>query len=420
MDTTTVITADRLFDGTGRAPIERGVVVITGDEITAVGRQGDVEAPSDPAVQTIHLEGDTTVLPGLVDVHTHLMMPGDATPYQTFMRHSDGILVMQAAANARRALRAGVTTLADTGARDTVTFALRDAIRMGLSCGPRLILSGRPLTRTGGHCWFLNGEADGPEAVRHLVRTLLKEGADIIKVMATGGGTVGSNPYRPSYETEELAMLANEAHAAGKRAIAHCSAIEGTRRALDAGIDVIFHCHFYEPDGQLRFNDELARRLAGAPVSVNPTLWVNGVYVAALRAKAEQRPLSADEQRMLASRSERYARQSENVGKLVQYGVKMVAGSDAGWGMFAFGDFVDELQAMVSIGMTPMDALLSATRDAADALGVGHLVGVLAPGRKADILAVNGDPTRDIAALRDVRVVMLGGQIVRPDASSGG
>lgn len=169
----------------------------------------------------------------------------------------------------------------------------------------------------------------------------------------------------------------------------------------------------------MRFNDELARRLADAPVYVNPTLWVNGVYVAALRAKAAQRPLSADEQRMLTSRSERYARQSENVGKLVQYGVKMAAGSDAGWGMFAFGDFVDELQAMVSIGMTPMDTLLSATRDAADALGVGDNVGVLAPGKKADILVVNGNPSRDIAALRDIRAVMLGGQIVRPDALSG-
>lgn len=415
----TVIAADRLFDGTGGTPIERGVVVIMGDEIIAVGKQGEVETPTDLAVQTIHFDGDTTVLPGLVDVHTHLMMPGDATPYQVFMRHNDGILIMQAAANARRALRAGITTLADTGARDTVTFTLRDAIRMGLSCGPRLILSGRPLTRTGGHCWFLNGEADGPEAVRHLVRELLKEGADIIKVMATGGGTAGSNPYRPSYEAEELTMLANEAHAAGKRAIAHCSATEGTRRALDARIDVIFHCHFYEPDGQLHFNDELARRLADAPVYVNPTLWVNGVYVAALRAKAEQGPLSDDEQRMLVFRSERYVRQSENVGKLVHYGVKMAAGSDAGWGMFAFGDFVDELQAMVSIGMTPTDALLSATRDAADAIGVGHLVGALAPGKKADILVVNGDPTRDIAALRNVRAVMLGGQMVQSDALSG-
>lgn len=408
----TVITADRVVIGTEASPIERGVVVIRGDEIQAVGEQGEVAAPDGPAVRTIQARPGQTVLPGMVDVHTHLVMPGDGTPYQTFMQHSDGILLLQAAQNARTHLLSGVTTVTDTGARGQVTFTLRDAIGLGLLEGPRLVLCGRPITRTGGHCWFLGAEADGPVAISSTARQLLKEGADIIKVMATGGGTVGTYPYRTSLRVDELTAAADEAHANGKKAIAHASSTAGMRRVLDAGIDVIFHGHFYEPDGTLSFQKDVARRIADAGVQVNPTLHVNGVYVDLLEQKAEREGLDAQEQATLEARRKRYGGQRENVGKLVQHGVKLIAGSDAGWGRYQFGDLVTELEEMVRIGLSAAEAVVAATSRAADSLGVGHTVGSVTAGKKADLLIVDGDPTQDIAALRAIDTIMLGGQVV--------
>jgi len=408
----TVITADRLVIGTETEPIEPGVIVIQGDEIQAVGKQGETELPAGPSVETIEIGPGKTVQPGLVDVHTHLVMPGDGTPYQTFMQHDDAILLLQAAKNARTHLLSGVTTVTDTGARGGVTFTLREAIKLGLIEGPRLVLCGRPITRTGGHCWFLGAEADGSDEISRTARELLKEGADIIKVMATGGGTAGTYPYRPSLRTDELAAAADEAHANGKKAIAHVSATEGIRRVLDARFDVIFHSHFYEADGKLSFQEDVARRVADAGVQVNPTLYVNGVYVDLLQQKAAHEVLDAQEQAILEARTKRYGGQLENVGKLVERGVKLVAGSDAGWGRYPFGDLVTELQEMVRIGMPAAEAVVAATGRAADALGVGHLVGSLSPGKKADLLVVDGDPTKDIAALRRIDRIMLGGQTV--------
>lgn len=405
----TVITASRLFDGTGWPAIERGAIVIRGDTVEAVGTQDEISAPTGPVVRSLNFDG-ATALPGLVDVHTHLVLPGDGSLPETMMQHTDGILLLQAAENARRALFAGVTTMADMGGRNRVTFTLRDAIGMGLAIGPRLVLCGRPLTRTGGHCWFFHGEADGSEAIRHAIRQLLKEGADVIKAMATGGGTLGTDPFRPTYRLEELEAITDEAHAAGKKTAAHCSATVGISRALAAKFDMIFHAHFYEPGGHLHFHPDVARQLADSPVYVNPTLQINRSQVEVLRAKGDN--LTSEERRLLEIKATRYAGQVENVGKLVQHGVKMIAGSDAGWGPNPFGDFVSELEAMVTVGMSPMEVLEAATRNAAVALGVGDLVGTLEVGKKADVLVVDGDPTRDITALRNIRAVLLDGAVV--------
>lgn len=257
----------------------------------------------------------------------------------------------------------------------------------------------------------MGGEADGANAIRLAARQLFREGADIIKVMATGGGTIGTDPYRPSYRPEELRAAAEEAHDAGKRAIAHCSATAGMIRALEAGFDVIFHAHFYRPDGTLQFQPEVAQSLVDSGAYVNPTLEVNRVLVESLRSREGE--LTSLEEADLAQRTHRYAGQVENVAKLVQLGVRMVAGSDAGWGLVAFGELVKELEAMVTVGMSPHEVLLSATRDAADALGVRGEVGTLEVGKKADILVVAGDPTVDITTLKKVQAVVLGGRFVQ-------
>ena len=415
MDSTwKVIAADRLFDGVGGTVRERQRIVIEGDTIRSIGPEGDTEIPPEASGDILRAADQCTIIPGLIDTHTHLTMNGSGAPLPE-SPDGDGIFLMQAAASARKHMLSGVTTVVDAGARGTVAFDLVAASRLGLVELPRLIVAGRPITRTGGHAWRSGQEADGPQEIGQAARQMLKQGADFIKVMATGGGTPGTYPHRPSYWVEELAAAAEEAHTNGKLVVAHSSATEGHRRCLDAGFDIIYHCHFYEADGTLRYDEEVARRLADSPVHVNPTLWINGGRAAALERKAELQGLSEVEQQELELRASRYAGQRENVGRLAAQGVKLIAGTDAGFALYPFGDLVTELEEMVACGMATTDVLLAATRVAAEAFRVDNSVGSLRAGMKADFLVVGGDPTRDISALRNVQAVVSGGEIVRDD-----
>jgi imidazolonepropionase-like amidohydrolase len=400
-----VFTADWIFDGTGKPPIQRGFILVDGDEIIEIGSRDNLQFHQRQDIKHTDL-GNAFVLPGLIDMHSHLVLPGNEGAVETWMHHDDGILLMQAAKNARQALATGITTLADLGGRNQVTFTLREAIDMGLSKGPRLILSGRPLTRKYGHCWYFNGEADGPDEIRHAVRQLVGEGADIIKVMVTGGGTRGTDPFRPAYDQKELQTASNTAHLLGKKALAHCSSTEGIRMAYEAGFDVIIHAHFYESDGCLNFQQKLARHLANSSIFVNPTLNVNLARIQVMQAQGEE--LSFEEQAVLETR----LRQFGEAAEMIKLGVKMVAGSDSGWVINPFGDFVSELEALVTSGLSNRETILTATRDASRALGCDHLVGTLEPGKKADMLVVSSDPTNKISALRKIKSIWLGGQEV--------
>jgi imidazolonepropionase-like amidohydrolase len=400
-----VFTAEWIFDGTGSPPIEKGVILVEADEILAVGAQSQVKIPQGTDVTQIDL-GNVFVLPGLINMHSHLILPGKEGPVETWMKHNDGVLLLQAASNARLELSTGITTIADLGARNQVSFTLRKAIGIGLVKGPRLILSGRSLTRKCGHCWFFNGEADGPDEIRKTVRQLVGEGADIIKVMVTGGGTHGTDPFRPAYDLEELYAATRTAHLLGRKALAHCSSIEGIEMALEAGFDVIVHAHFYEPEGSRKFQPELAQRLVSSGVYVNPTLQVNLARIHAMQAKRDT--LSVEEKKLLEVRLQ----QLEDVAKMVKIGVKMVAGSDAGWVLNPFGDFVSELEALHKVGLSTTDTLLAATCESARALGCDNIVGTLEPGKKADFLALSSDPIKNIGALRKISSIWLGGQKV--------
>ena len=411
----TVIEADRVIDGSSPSARDQVTIVIQNDMIRAIGHAREIEIPTDGDITRLRIPATSTLLPGLIDTHTHLTMNGSGVPLPADAAANDGILLMQAVASAHTHLHSGVTTVVDAGARGNVAFELVEAVRLGLVQAPRLVIAGRPITRTGGHAWHMGEEADGPTDISRAARQMLKDGADIIKVMATGGGTPGTYPHRPSYRLDELTTAAEEAHENGKLAIAHCSATEGHRRCLVAGIDIIYHCHFYEADGSLRFNEDVARQLAAAPVHVNPTLWINGGRLDALRTKANREALSDEEQRMLELRTARYAGQRENVARMVDLGVKLIAGTDAGFALYPFGDLVTELEEMVACGMSAMDVLLAATRVAAEALRIDRSVGSLAPGMKADLLIVDGQPTRDVSALRNVQAVVLGGAVVRND-----
>jgi imidazolonepropionase-like amidohydrolase len=401
-----VFKAKWIFDGTGRAPIKEGVILVEGDEIKSIGSQDQIKIPHGSDNTRIDL-GNSFVLPGLINAHSHLVLPGVEGPVETWMKHNDGILLMQAAINARCELSTGITTLADLGARNQVSFTLRKAIKLGLTKGPRLILSGRPLTRKRGHCWFFNGEADGPDEIRKKVRELVGEGADIIKVMVTGGGTIGTNSYLPAYDQDELNTATRTAHILGKKTLAHCSSTVGIKMALEAGFDTIVHAHFYEPNGIRKFRPKLAERLSSEGIYVNPTLQVNLNRINAAQAKGDT--LSVEEKKKIDTRLQ----QLDDVAEMIKFGVKIIAGSDAGWVINPFGNFVSELEALVKIGLSPLDTLLAATIEPARALGYSETVGTLEPGKKADMLVIASDPTKNISALREINSIWLGGKQIQ-------
>ena len=197
------LTAARLFDGTGAPSLEDAAILLEGSTIRAIGRRADVRPP-DGASAATHDYGDATILPGLVDGHTHLAGIGDGTRGDDVAAQGEELLLVRAAVNAQAMLRSGVTTIRENGSMGRVAFVIRDAIRLGITEGPRMVVAGRAVTITGGHLHYFGGAADGVEGVRSAVRRLVAEGADFIKVMSSGGSTRTSHPFLPAFTPPEL------------------------------------------------------------------------------------------------------------------------------------------------------------------------------------------------------------------------
>jgi imidazolonepropionase-like amidohydrolase len=392
----TAILAGRFLDGTLAEPRRDFTLTIEAGMISSV-RDG-AEPPRDADVLDLR---EYTVLPGLINMHAHTVLPGDGTLFMDWMALPDELLLLRAHVNALASLHSGVTTIRDCGGKGSLMFRLRDAIRAGIVPGPRFVLCGRPLTITGGHCHPFGGEADGVEGMRLAARGLIKEGADFIKIMASGGGTPGTYPNRPAFEVEELRAAIVEAQKIGKPASCHCTAAEAVVRALDAGVDHIEHCYFTGPDGAWRDDPALARRVADA-----------GVYVTATLQTMEDWMLAEQARTGVAPERDRSAETIGYMRALYEAGVPLVAGNDAGWRHTGFDDFSREIELLAIVGLSPLEAIHAATGRAAAACRLDGVVGTLEAGCAADILAVAGDPTADLTVLRQPALVLQGGQII--------
>ena len=387
-----------------------------GRQISAIGPSNEISAPDGSKVIVCDY-GNSTILPGLVDGHTHMMAPGDGTHGDITGAEKDDILLMRALKNAKTFLAAGVTTARENGAKNKVAFSLKKGIRSGLSEGPEMIISGRPITITGGHFWYCGSEADGIDGVRQEVRKLVKEGADFIKIMATGGSTWSSDPLRPSYTAEEIAVIVEEAHHVGRLTAAHCASMQGIKNSLDAGVDMIIHCVFEDETGMYDFNEPLAEQLAAAKAWVNPTLHVVQAGIDHTERIGYNRGwLTKDEQASLDSSKASLETRVDSVNRLIKMGVRMIAGSDSPWGAFPPGEFVKEMIALNKAGLSNNEALVTGLSHAAESIAAGDQAGTLSPGRPGDILIVGGDPTSDLNALWDIKdVYKSGARIERPD-----
>ncbi len=401
------ISATHVFTARGEGVLADHSIVLGGAQILDV--LPDTEAEIKYPDLAIERYEDCTILPGLVNCHSHTSMPGDGRTVEDAAGVSDGVLLLRAANNVRAALRTGVTTLADLGARAGVAFALRDALAEGEVMGPRLVLAGMPATSRMGHCWPWGGVVRDASEMRTLARSQFARGADLLKVMGTGGGTVGTDPFRPQFSREVLEAATQEARAAGRPAFAHCSATDAVRLAIETAFDVIVHGTFHNEEGVLTGLDDRSADLAlEHGVYWNPTL-------AVARSSIPQLERAENPDRELIERKKKiWKERAEGVRRLHELGVPIVAGSDEGWGSYRFGGFILELEALEESGIPSPDVLLSGTLNSAAALGVEEMVGSLECGKRADLVVVEGRPFREVSALRRVQKVILGGRDASP------
>lgn len=401
----TALHASRLIDVVAGQVVPDAWVVVRGDRIAAVGGRGVV-----PDGATVIELGDRTLLPGLIDCHTHVAdMPDVADPFET-LRYSPAEIAYSAIPNARATLQAGFTTVRDVGTyRAFNDVALRDAIAKGLVDGPRMYVAGAYLTITGGAGAMTGlandipmppslryGEANGPWEVRAKVRDLVHHGADHIKLLSTGAVlTHGSNPKSIEFTPEELSAAVQEAGNFGLKVAAHAHALEGIKNAIRAGVASIEHATLIDDEGI-------------ALAKAHGTFLDMDIYDEECIQSDPTEPADFLQHDRDLAEAQRQA-----FRKAVRAGVKMSFGTDAG--ICPHGTNARQFAFMVRYGMTAMQAIQSATVNAAELIGHGELFGSITPGKSADIIAVPGNPLDDVRRLETVQFVMKEGRVYRKD-----
>jgi len=405
-DVSLIIRAGMLIDGQGGPPVSPGLVAIAGDRISFAGPAYDAP-PSlqSPAARTIHLP-DACLLPGLIDAHVHptyYWEEPDSAAYtydpEESLVYSDVMIALLAAANLRQALLAGVTTARDTGSVNQVIFDVRRAVDKGMIPGPKLYAAGRLIVPTGGHVHYLPGlanQADGPDGFRRAVREELRVGADFIKLANNSADLT----------QEELNAAVDEAHRRGKKVACHTSRPPSQRMAIDAGVDTFEHGTPTPEEIDLG---------AEKGIAWTPTINITLAYLAlserrlnepgaGIKARARWRKEYDETVQYLEKKR-------ASIGYALKAGMKLAAGTDSWMGGIRFAAIADEIRGLVEYGCTPLQALQAATLWPAQAMGWEE-IGVLAPGKLADVVAVAGDPLADIGAVDRVVMVVREGQVV--------
>ncbi|MGH7912760.1 MAG: amidohydrolase family protein, partial [Candidatus Dormibacteraceae bacterium] len=333
-----LVTADRVVTGRPGEVLEEAGVLFEGNRIEWVGRLAELTADRRAGASRAHYAG-ATILPGLIDSHVHLGFDGGPDPVQRMKGETDAEQLVLMLFSARELLGAGVTSARDLGARSFLDVTVKRAIADGLAEGPRLLTAARPITVTGGHCWFMGGEADGLDAIRHQVRLHHKMGADLIKVMATGGHmTKGSVPWHAQFDEGEMRALVSEAHRLEKKVAAHAHGTEGIRNAAAARVDTIEHCSWAAGSDASEYDPATADRIAEAGIHVCPTFnW-----------RAQRMP-------------GRWEGRAQRLDAMHEAGVRIVAGTDSGINLTPHRQYVGGLEALEAAGMPALEVLEAAT-----------------------------------------------------------
>ena len=391
-----VLRAAALFDGVGPALVPGPMVVVADGTIVAVHGPG---GPVPPGATVVDLPGQT-LMPGLVDAHMHLCVDATADLVGHLAQADDDLLRDRMAEAARRALSAGVTTVRDLGDRGYLALDLRDSDPTG-DAGPlpAIVAAGPPITTPGGHCHFLGGAASGERALRAAVRERAERGVDVIKVMASGGNmTPGSLAHEPQFGAAALRAITDEAHRHGLPVTAHAHSARSIADAVAAGVDGIEHATFMTGDG-VDAPEAVIRTIASQQIAVGWTVGRDPGHAGTVMPQIASRMAG-----LITVRR-----------RLYQAGAVLVPGSDAGVSPAKPHDVVRFApEDLAAAGLTPAGILQAMTSRAAKACGLGHRKGRIAAGFDADILAVEGNPLEDPAAIRKLRAVYLGGRLLGP------
>jgi imidazolonepropionase-like amidohydrolase len=381
------------------------IIWIEGDRIKAIGNASDISSKLPPATKMLDLS-KSTILPGLIDCHTHLT----STPYDSGpagLHRSYPRQALTGARNARVTLEAGFTTVRNVGAAGYSDIALRDAIKAGDVPGPRMLVSGPPLSITGGHgdqnflapqfAWSDDGVADGVDGVEKKVRENIKYGADVIKFMATGGVlSEGDNPALAQYSPEEMKAIVDTAHGLGRKVAAHAHGAIGIKYAVLAGVDSIEHGSY--------INDEDIQLMKERGTYLVPTVYLEDWLMENVQVLGLT-PNMIEKAKLVLPIAQ------QNLSHAFKSGVKVALGTDAA--VYPHGLNGHEFGKMVQMGLSPLQAIQAGTVNAADLLGWSDRVGTLEPGKYADIVAVQGDPLADVHLLENVQFVMKGGEVIK-------
>jgi imidazolonepropionase-like amidohydrolase len=387
-----LISAVQILTGNAGERIRDGAVLVIDGKIGAVGSRAELATLAPEGIRELAFP-QATLLPGLIDCHVHLAFDASADVVAALQATEDDELLEGMTARARQLLDAGVTTARDLGDRGGLVVRLRKLIDAGEAPGPRLLSATAPLTLPGGHCWFFGGEVDGERAIREQVRRNAEAGADVIKVMATGGHLTpgGAAMWEPQFTPEELQVVVEEARRHGLPVAAHAHGTDGIVAATRAGVDTIEHCTWLSTRG-VDVREDVIAEIAARGIYVCPALSRNW--------KGLAKRFGAELTETLLG----------HLGEADAKGVRLAAGTDSGIPGAVFGDYVGALEVFEHVGFSNERIIELATAAAADALGLGNTTGRIQAGLQADLIVVDGDPTHDLQALRQVRHVFTQGR----------
>lgn len=385
-----------LINGTGATPVENAWFIVKDKTISKID-QGN-ELPLEDNIEIVDLSGKT-VMPGLINCHVHITMEPIGDPFGLMLKESESKTALRGGSNLRKHLLAGTTYFRDLGGPSGIDLALRDSVREGIIEGPEFLASAQVLTMTGGHGWPMGREADGPDELRKAAREQLKKGADVIKIMATGGVmTEGVEPGSPQLTKEEIEVAIEEAHKAGKKTATHAQGTKGIKNAVLAGIDSVEHGIFLD--------DEVIQLMVEKGVYLVPTL-VAPYFIIKNGVEAGI-PVSAVEKSKMVMGDH-----MASFRKAYEAGVKIAMGTDSGTPFNPHGSAPVELNLMVENGMTIMDAIVSATKNASELLGIDNNYGTLEEGKFADFLVLDENPLDNLDTLFNINEVYKLGKLVK-------
>lgn len=387
----------RLIDGTGDLH-DNATLLVRGTKIVAVGPSNEVRLPKG----AVRIDGrGLSIIPGLIDCHVHLCLGGEPDVVGALESEQPAYTLLKSVTHAKATIDAGFTTVRDVGSRDHSIFTLKQAIESGVMPGPRIVGAGRAICMIGGHARFIGQEVEGTEQVRQAVAEQVAAGAGVIKVIASGGVlTPGTSPDDAQMTMEELAAAVDAARQAGKRVAAHAHGAAGMKNAITAGVRSIEHATLLD--------DESGTLMKRYGVYMVPTL-------SALATTAACRPSCGIPKSALDKAKAMTKRHRASFTHAHRSGIAIAMGTDAGTPFNYHGENAQELERMVALGMTPMEAIIASTATAAQLIGIQDSVGTLAKGMEADLVILKGNPLRRIDVLRNrdkIMGVMKAGKFV--------